>query len=130
MNLTRDNQEPVIELANIFQSFYYDNLNNKNFEEIYKYLKEHTIFSSQNTKYSYENINEYFNYLNSINIRYYNITFDAIHSGSRRINLLVTGQITYLENSVEITKSFSEFIHFGSDNNKKYWIVLSMFKIL
>ena len=61
MNLTRDNQEPVIELANIFQSFYYDNLNNKNFEEIYKYLKEHTIYSSQNTKYSYENINEYFN---------------------------------------------------------------------
>lgn len=130
MNLRRDDQEQVKILAKQFVNFYYENLNNKNFDLINQYLKEHTIFSSENVIYSHEKIIEYFNYLRLINIKYYNIKLDAIHSGSRRINVLVTGNITYLDNLVEVNKSFSEFILFGTDNNKSYWIVISMFKII
>ena len=130
MNLKRDDQQEVLKISGEFINFYYENLNNKNFELINKYLRDYTIFSSQNIRYNGEKINEYFNYLKLINIKYYNINFDALHSGSRRINLLITGNIIYLENSLEVNKSFTEYIQFGTDSDKQFCIVISMFKIL
>ena len=53
-----------------------------------------------------------------------------MHSGSRRINVLVTGIINYTENNIQTTKNFSEYIHFGNDSDGVLWIQTLMFKII
>ena len=73
---------------------------------------------------------KYYNNLHSINATFSNMDFDTLHAGARRINVLVTGTIKYIENTIQVTKNFTEYIHFGSDNDGNMWIQMSMMKIL
>ena len=129
IQLKRNDQETVINIAREFVTFYYTRLNNKNFEDIKPHLKDYTIFSSQKVRYRGIEILTYFQRLYSLNVVFTDIDFDTLHAGARRINVLVSGKITYNENGIKVTKNFTEYIHFGSDSDKKMWIQMSMMKI-
>ena len=129
LKLKRNDQETVINIAKDFVTFYYTRLNNKNFEDIKQHLRDYTIFSSQKVRYRGTEILTYFDRLCSLNVVFTDIDFDTLHAGARRINVIVSGKITYNENSIKVTKYFTEYIHFGSDNNGKMWIQISMMKI-
>ena len=129
LQLKRNDQETVINVAREFVNFYYTCLNNKNFEHLKIHLRDYTIFSSQKVRYRGTEILTYFNRLYSLNVIFTDIDFDTLHAGARRINVLVSGKITYNENGIKVTKNFTEYIHFGSDSDGKMWIQMSMMKI-
>ena len=129
LQLKRNDQETVINVARDFVTFYYTRLNNKNFEDIKPHLRDYTIFSSQKVRYRGIEILTYFQRLYSLNVVFTDIDFDTLHAGARRINVLVSGKVTYNENGIKVTKNFTEYIHFGSDSDKKMWIQMSMMKI-
>ena len=129
LQLKRNDQETVIKIAQEFVVFYYTKLNNKNFDEIKPHLRDYTIFSSQKTRYRGVQIIEYFNKLFNLGVTFSDIDFDTLHAGARRINVLVSGNICYNENGIAVKKCFSEYIHFGSDNDGNMWIQMSIMKI-
>ena len=128
--LQRNDQTTVINLTTEFINFYYSTLNSKNFNNRLPYLKPYTIFSAQKIRYEGNKILNYFEILKNINATFTNIDYDTMHSGSRRINVLVTGIINYTENNIQTTKNFSEYIHFGNDSDGVLWIQTLMFKII
>lgn len=130
LNLKRDDQTTVINFSNQFINFYYTCLNNKEYNKLYPHLKDHTIFSSEKTRHNGQNIINYFKHLNGINAKFTNIDFDTLHAGARRINVLVTGTLTYNENNVVQIKNFAEYIHFGNDSKKGMWIQNSIMKLI
>ena len=129
LQLKRNDQETVINVAREFVNFYYTCLNNKNFEDLKIHLRDYTIFSSQKIRYRGTEILTYFNRLYSLNVIFTDIDFDTLHAGARRINVLVSGKITYNENGIKVAKKFTEYIHFGSDSDGNMWIQMSMMKI-
>ena len=130
LQLKRNDQETVIGIAQQFVTFYYNQLNNKSFAMLTPHLKDYTIYSSQKSRYRGTQILNYYNTLQTINAKFSNIDFDTLHAGARRINVLVTGTITFIENSLQVTKNFSEYIHFGSDSDGNMWIQMSIMKII
>jgi hypothetical protein len=130
LQLQRNDQQTVINIAQRFVTFYYTQLNNKTYTAINPHLKDHTIYSSQKIRYKGREVLNYYNNLQTLNATFNDIDFDTLHAGARRINVLVTGTITYIENSVQLTKNFTEYIHFGSGNDGNMWIQMSIMKIL
>jgi len=130
LQLKRNDQQTVISVAQQFVTFYYTQLNNKSFAMLTPHLKDYTIYSSQKTRYRGTEVLNYYNNLQSINATFNNIDFDTLHAGARRINVLVTGTITFIENAIQVTKNFTEYIHFGSDSDGNMWIQMSIMKII
>ena len=108
-----------------FVTFYYNSLNSKSYNLIAPNLRNFTIFSSEKEKFIGSNIENLFNKYNIMNAKFTDIDFDALNSGARRINILVTGTINYNN----ITQKFSEYIHCNRDRDN-FWIQLSIFKLL
>lgn len=130
LQLKRNDQQTVINITDQFLNFYYTQLNSKDFSQILPHLRDYTIYSSQKVRYRGQDILNYFNHLKTINANFDKIDYDTLHSGAKRINVLVTGEINYLNNGLTTKSHFSEFIHFGSDSDGNMWIQTSMFKIL
>ena len=128
--LKRNDQQTVINITEQFLKFYYTQLNSKDFSQILPHLRDYTIFSSQKIRYRGQEIMNYFSKLKESNATFDKIDYDTLHSGAKRINVLVTGEINYLNNGLITKSNFSEYIHFGSDSNGNIWIQTSMFKIL
>lgn len=130
----RDDQTSVIQITSNFVNFYYSNINLGTFENILPYLREFTIYSSQKNRFQNEQLIEYFNNLKSMDAKFSDIDCDTLHSGARRINILVTGNITYNQNGIRICSKFSEFIHLSTkkekDKDLEIWIQMSMMKII
>ena len=130
----RDDQTSVIEITSQFINFYYTNLNAKTTECLHPYLRHFTIISSQKNRYQNEGILEYFNNLVQMNSQFTDIDYDTLHSGARRINILVSGTINYDLNGLHVTSKFTEFIHLSTkkekDKDMEVWIQMSMMKII
>ena len=58
------------------------------------------------------------------------LDFDSLHSGARRINILVKGIVTYFENNQQIQKHFTEYIHLATGKPGEFWIQMLMFNII
>lgn len=127
MNFIKDDQKTVINFASQFIKFYYDNLNSKNYNQIMVHIKNFTIFSFQKERYTSNNILTYFNQLQQKNCQFHNIKFDTLHSGSRRVNILVTGTMSYNNGFNTVSQQFSEYLHIATGKNDEIWIQLSMF---
>ena len=103
LQLQRNDQNTVINIAQQFVNFYYTQLNNKTYTILNQHLKDYTIYSSQKVRYRGNEILKYYNNLHSINATFSNMDFDTLHAGARRINVLVTGTIKYIENTIQVT---------------------------
>ena len=130
----RGDQTSVIEITTQFVNFYYAHLNAKTTEFLHPYLRTYTIMSAQKNRYQNESILDYFNSLKQMNAQFTDIDFDTLHSGARRINILVSGTITYDTEGSRISNKFSEFIHLSTkkekDKDMEIWIQMSMMKII
>ncbi len=129
-NLKRDDQDTIRKMADEFTKFYYSSLNEKSYNKILQHIKSYSIYNSQNIIYKGECIVNYFKNLSDMNTVFSNIDFSCLHSGARRINILVTGVINYNSNNENITQKFTEYIHCGNDNYNNFWIQTSIFKLL
>ena len=107
--LKRDEQECMQDVCSNFINFYYNSLNNKQYSEIFKYIRNFTVISVENTVHKGECISNHFKYLQSVDASFSDITFDALHSGTRRYNILVTGNIKFLVNDQYVQIKFSEY---------------------
>ena len=65
-----------------------------------------------------------------MNIKYNITSYNFLSCGDRRLNILVTGELTYVLNNMVLKKNFCEFIHLGFGNDKKYWIPSMIMKII
>lgn len=130
----RDDQTSVIQITSSFINFYYGNLNLGTIENIIPYLREYTIYSSQKNRYQKEELMQYFKNLKLMDAKFSDIDYDTLHSGARRINILVSGNITYNQNGVRTCSKFSEFIHLSTkkekDKDMEIWVQMSMMKII
>lgn len=126
----RDDQNTVINLAKEFLNFYYENLNSKNYQQINTLIKNFTIISFEKARYDGKNMNSLFQLYNNLNIKFTPLDFDTLHSGARRINILVTGKINFVENGVAKERSYTEYIHFATGKENEYWIQMSIFKLI
>ena len=128
--LKRDEQECMQDVCSNFINFYYNSLNSKQYSEIFKYIRNFTVISVENTVHKGECISNHFKYLQSVDASFSDITFDALHSGTRRYNILVTGNIKFLVNDQYVQVKFSEYIQCGNDTKTEFWIQMSIFKLL
>ena len=92
------------------------------------------VIVRQKNRYQNETVLEYFNNLIQMNAQFTDIDFDTLHSGARRINILVSGTITYNSNGIRVSSKFTEFIHLSTkkekDKDMEIWIQMSMMKII
>lgn len=129
INLNKNDQSKVLDIAKQFIQFYYQSLNDKKFIEISKYIKNYTIYSIENQRYKgHFALEKLQSNINENDMEYTINSFDAIHSGARRINILIIGVIKSKKHNIE--KTFSEYIHMGQGNDKKFWIQTSIFKLI
>tara|TARA_B100000242_G_C42705262_1_gene329800 strand:+ start:132 stop:530 length:399 start_codon:yes stop_codon:yes gene_type:complete len=130
LHFSRNDQTTVFNIATEFINFYYTCLNQKNTDSILPYLRDFTIYSSQKNRYQGEKILEYFNNIKETNAQFTDIDYDTLHSGARRINILVTGTISYNLNGTITINKFSEFIHLATGKENEMWIQMSMMKFI
>ena len=123
-NPFQDNAKNILEE---FIKYYYDCLNNKNFNELIKFYKKFSEIIFDSVLYKGETLQNLFMLLQENNIKYTIKTIDYLMSGNHRMNILVTGTITVNDN---ISKLFTEYLHFGTckDNVHGYWIQSSIFR--
>lgn len=110
-----------------FLQFYYNSLNEKNFDNLISLYKKYTEVKFNGQKYKGEDITHFINLIKSRNFKFVINNIDYLMSGNHRTNILVNGFITE-ENS---TYNFSEYIHFGTskENESGYWIQSSIIRI-
>ena len=130
LHFHRYDQFSVMKISDDFIKFYYSNLNANTSENIYPYLRHFTIISSQKNRHQNDDIVTYFNNLKQMNTQFTDIDYDTLHSGARRINILVTGTITYDSDCGRINNKFTEFIHLSTGKEGEAWIQMSMMKII
>ena len=133
IQLNKNDQKTVITLGKKFINHYYTSLNSRNFDNIAKLLKPFSIFSFEKQRKKGHEIIQFLKNIALTRDTKYHVEetgFDVTHSGARKINILVTGKFSYIENEQRITKNFAEYIHFGQANNKQFWIQVAMFKII
>ena len=56
--------------------------------------------------------------------------YDTLHSGARRINILVNGVLNYIENGQALERKYTEYIHLATNKEGQFWIQMSMFKLI
>ncbi len=129
LQLRKDDQTTIINISKNFINNYYKNINEKTINNLIPLLRDYTIFSCQNKRYKGKDILNHFKLLCSKNILFKPNKFDTIHSGARRINILVSGVITFDDINGKKNSIFSEYIHIGQDNHKKFKIQTSILLI-
>ena len=131
LEFKKTDQETVTKVATDFISYYYENLNIKNYNNITPYLKKFTWASMNKTRYNGDNLLSYYKIFNDIGANFSNIDFDTLHSGAKRINILVTGVINFKNENGEMnSKNFSEYIHCGTSKEGEFWIQTIIFKLI
>ena len=131
LEFKKSDQDTVTKVATDFLSYYYDNLNSKNYNNILPYLKKFTWASMNKNRYNGDNLLDYFKIFNQIDANFSNIDFDTLHSGAKRINILVSGIISFKnENGKKENKNFSEYIHCGTSKEGEFWIQTIIFKLI
>ena len=130
MSIKKNVQSSLISFTYEFINFYYNALNTRNFRAINHHLKDYTTYSIEKIHVKGSSVMEYLNNLiTAKNLIYEVIDFDTLHSGSRRINLLVTGKVRFIDNNIPVEKLFTEYLHISKDK-KSCWIVSSIFKLI
>ena len=130
LQFEKKDQETIKNIAGQFVKFYYDNLTTKNYDVVGNNIKHFTIISFEKNKYEGQNIAELYKRFNEMNMQFIVSDFDTLHSGARRINILVTGIIRFIENGQQIERGFTEYIHLATGKNKEFWIQMSIFKLI
>jgi len=130
IHFERDDQQTVNQVAKEFINFYYQNLNSKNFNEINTLIKPYSIISFEKVRYTGNNINPLFNIYNNVNMNFTPKDYDTLHSGARRINILVNGVLNYMENGQALERKYTEYIHLATNKEGQFWIQMSMFKLI
>lgn len=130
IHFERDDQQTVNQVAKEFINFYYQNLNSKNFNEINTLIKPYSIISFEKVRYTGNNINPLFSIYNNMNMNFTPKDYDTLHSGARRINILVNGVLNYIENGQALERKYTEYIHLATNKEGQFWIQMSMFKLI
>ena len=65
-----------------------------------------------------------------MNIQFLIKDYDTLHSGSRRINIVVVGSIRYIESGQQMERLFTEFIHLAKGKGNDFWVQMSIFKLI
>lgn len=130
LSFERNDQQTVNSVAIQFIKFYYDNLNSKNYQQINTLIKPYTLISFEKNHYNGSNINTLFQMNNNMNLQFTPNKYDTLHSGARRINIIVTGTIQFIENNLQTEKLFTEYIHLATGNPNEFWIQNSIFMLI
>lgn len=126
----KKDQETIKNIAGQFIKFYYDSLTAKQFDAIGNNIKHFTIISFEKNNYEGPGIGQLYKKFNDMNMQFYVKDFATLHSGARRINILVTGVIRFLENGQQMERGFTEYIHLATGKNSEFWIQMSIFKLI
>ena len=130
LELKKSDQETVKKVASEFINFYYNCLNNKSYDEICKYLKKFTTISADKIRYLDNDLLKYYQMFQNIEAEFSNIAYDTLHSGAKRINILVSGIINFNNNGDRSSRQFTEYIHCGSSKEGEFWIQTIIFKLI
>ena len=119
--MNKQNVHMTLEIVNSFIDFYYNNLNNKNINNILYLFKDNTNYTFQGTLYKgTQNIFNILQFLINKNIKFNIVTKDISNCGNRRANLLICGNIQMISTGKLIP--FIDYIHFGYCKKNNYWI--------
>ena len=116
------------EIINQFIHFYYTSINNKNLDNIFKFIQNHTeiIFESQIFKGLDNTYSYYKNLMTSTsNIKIIDISKTSF--AGRRCNIVVFGTIKVNDNE---EKHFVESIIFQQGKKNIFWIHSSIFRFI
>ena len=130
LHFARDDQDTVNLVGKQFLEFYYDNLNKKDYNQILTLIKPFSIASFQKNKYNGNNMTSLYQIYNDNCLSFHINDYDTLHSGARRINIMVTGLVSYFENGIQVKKNFSEYIHLATGKPGEFWIQMSIFKLI
>lgn len=130
LEFKKSDQETVKKVASEFINFYYNSLNSKSYEGICKYLKKFTTISADKVRYLEDNLLLYYKMFENIEAEFSNIDYDTLHSGAKRINILVSGIINFTSNGQRSSRNFTEYIHCGSSKDGEFWIQTIIFKLI
>ena len=130
LEFKKSDQDTVINVANDFITFYYNSMNNKNYDDIFKYLKKFTTISGNKCRYFGDNISSYYKLFSDSDAKFSNIDFETLHSGAKRINILVSGMINFIGENGRENRYFTEYIHCGTSKENEFWIQTILFKLI
>ena len=118
----------IEKISTEFVKFYYNELNLHSDIKITNLYKGHSVMIFQDEKlYGNINIINKLKCLFNQNICYNVKHIDFLYSGAKKINILITGEVT-LTNL--IIYKFTEFIHLANGNDGLYWIPANIFRIV
>ena len=126
----RNDQQTVHTVATEFIKFYYDNLNSKNYQEINTLIKPYTLISFEKVRYEGKDMATLFQRYNDMNMQFIAKDYDTLHSGARRINIVITGAIRYIEAGQQMERQFTEYIHLATSKGNNFWIQMAIFKLI
>lgn len=130
IHFERDDQVTVNNVASNFIKFYYDNLNNKSYDQILNLIKNYSIYSFEKNKFNGNQMSELFMRYQQLGMQFSINDFDSLHSGARRINIVVTGVVQFLQDGQLVQKNFTEYIHLATGKPGEFWIQMGMFKFI
>ena len=130
LHFERNDQTTVNNISADFVKFYYENLNKKNYNEILHLIKNYSMTSFDKNKFTGNQMSELFKKYQEMNLTFTINDFDSLHSGSRRINIIVTGIVHFLQDDQLMQRNFTEYIHLASGKPGEFWIQTSIFKLI
>ena len=130
IHFERDDQTTVNNVASDFIKFYYENLNTKNYEQILKLIKNYSITSFEKNKFNGNQMTELYSRYQQMNFFFTIKDFDSLHSGARRINIIVTGIVQFVQDGQQVQRNFTEYIHLATGKPGEFWIQMSIFKLI
>ena len=111
-----------------FIHFYYTSLNNKQFENVKKFLREYTeIVFESNLITGFENIIKYYSNLILSTIKFEIIDVSMTSFSGRRCNILIFGN---LRTNKQEEKNFVESIVFQQGKKNNFWIHSVIFRLI
>ena len=130
LHFERNDQTTVNNVASDFVKFYYENLNNKNYSLVLNLIKNYSISSFEKNKFNGTQMSDLFRKYQEMGMQFSVNDFDSLHSGARRINIIVTGVVQFYQDGQIIQKNFTEYIHLATGKPGEFWIQMTMFKLI
>lgn len=130
LHFERNDQNTVNNVASEFIKFYYDNLNNKNYDKILNMIRNYSLTSFEKTKFNGNQITDLFLRYQQMGCQFKINDFDSLHSGARRINIIVTGVVQYFQDQQVVQRNFTEYIHLATGKPGEFWIQMTIFKMI
>ncbi len=119
--VAHNSNEHYKKLANDFGQYYY-NLLNTNPDDLKNLFKPFSILKYQDEEHCCTDpIVAKLKANFQSNVKYHPLSLDCLHSGSRRINILICGKLNNNWN-------FSEYVHLAHDGNS-FWIQSSIIRL-